>query len=127
MNRLGALMIFGGALSLLIAVPAVAQSEREGSVVAFPADGIGKTCEIVLKSKAPGSVVINAGKMARLDDEFVVLRNATRTVQVNKTVPILGEIPILGVLFHFTAVRTEKVPGELKVPRTEVASVQIAE
>ena len=127
MNRLCVLTIFGGAVSLLIAVPAVAQSARDGSVVAFPADGIGKTCEIVLKAKEPGCVVTNAGEIARLDQEFVVLRNGTRTTLVDRTVPILGHLPLVGRLFRYTAAGTEKVPGELMVRRAEVSSVEIAE
>jgi hypothetical protein len=111
----------------MIVVPAMAQSTRGDAVVVFPADGIGKTCEIVLKSKEPGCVVTYAAEIARRDHDFIVLRNGTRTASVDKTVPFLGHLPLVGRLFRYTAVGTEKVSGELKVPRAEVARVEIAE
>ena len=82
----------------------------------FPADGIGKACEIVLKSDQPGSIITDAGRIAQVDGEFVVLRSATRTTLTLRIVPIVGYIPLVGKLFrYYTAVGTEKVPGELRV------------
>jgi hypothetical protein len=79
----------------------------------------------VLKNKDPDSVVTDAGKMVGLDHEFVVLHNATRATRFDVTVPILGHLPFIGRLFRFTALRSEELPGTLKVRRTEVASVKL--
>lgn len=128
MDRLRKLIVFGGALSLLLpALSSMAQSSGDGSEIAYPVDGMGKKYEIVLKAKEPGHAVTDAGELARLDNEFIVLRNGTRTTWVDTTVPFLGHLPLVGRLFRYTAVKTEKVSGGLKVRRGEVARVEIAE
>ncbi len=104
--------------------PTHADDERVVSQIAIPNDAIDQVCEIVLKNAKSASIETDAGKIVRFDNSKVVLADATRTVRVEKSVPILGAIPYLGRMFRNTGIGVEKIPGELTINRSEIRSIK---
>lgn len=96
-------------------IPTHAQGGKVISQIEIPNDAIGQVCEIVLKNSKSGSTETDAGKIARLDDTQIVLVDATRTVRVEKCMPILGTIPYLGRMFRTAGIGVEKLPAELTI------------
>jgi ribosomal protein L14 len=104
--------------------PLHAQEGKAVSQVEIPNEAVNRDCEIVLKKSKSKSTETNAGKIVRFDETKVVLVNATRTVRVEKSVPILGAIPNLGKLFRNTGIGVENLPGELTIDRSEIRSIK---
>jgi hypothetical protein len=105
-------------------LPTHAQEGKAISTVDIPSDAVNQKCEIVLDSTTSASMETNSGKIARFDNESVVLVDASRTVRVEKSAPILGSIPYLGRLFRNIGIGVEEVPGELSVDRRKIKSVK---
>lgn len=99
--------------------------EKSLPTIEIPKDAIGKDCEIIIKSASSRSIETDAGKIVRFDEKFVVLTHATRTVRVEKKVPVLGQIPYLGGLFRNVGIGTKKVPGELSIQRRNIESFKL--
>ena len=107
-----------------LSIPMHAQDGKVVSQIEIPNDAIDQVCEIVLKSSKSASTETDAGKILRFDNSKVVLVDATRTVRVEKSVPILGAIPYLGRMFRNTGIGVEKLPGELTINRSEIRSIK---
>lgn len=122
MKHFVALLVLSFAVGQSIA--AHAQDGKVISQIEIPNDAIDHVCEIVLKSSTPASTETDAGKILRFDDSKVVLVDATRTVRVEKSVPILGAIPYFGRMFRNTGIGVEKLPGELAINRSEIRSIK---
>ena len=101
-----------------------AQDGKVVSKIEIPNDAIDQVCEILLKNSKSARTETDAGKIVRYDDTKVVLVDATRTVRVEKSVPILGAIPYLGRMFRNTGIGVEKLPGELTINRSEIRSIK---
>ena len=102
---------------------------QEGKVVSnieIPGNAVNQSCEIVLKNPKSKSTETDAGKIVRFDDARVVLVDATRTLRVEKGIPILGNVPYLGRLFRNTGISIENVPGELTIDRNEIGNIKFA-
>ncbi len=98
--------------------------DGKAAQIEIPNDAIDQSCEIVLKKSRSKSSETDAGKIVRYDDAKRILVDATRTVRVEKSIPILGAIPYLNRLFRNTGIMIEKVPGELTIDRSEIRSIK---
>ena len=104
--------------------PTQAQEGRVESQIEIPNDAIDQVCEIILKKSKSATTETDAGKIVRYDEAKVVLIDATRTIRVEKSVPILGAIPYLRGLFRNTSIAVKKLPGELTINRSEIRSIK---
>ena len=120
-----AITLIGFCLVLSQSLSANAQEVKNTSSVDIPKDAIDHKCELTLNSGAAGSTITDAGRIVRFDGQSVVLVDVTRTVRVDKSVPILSDIPYLGRMFSNVGVGVEKVPGELSIDRREIKSVKV--
>jgi hypothetical protein len=114
-------------LALSQSRPLGAEEENSAPAVNIPNDAIGQRCIITLQSATLSSITTDSGKVVRFDKENVVLSDATRTVRVNKSIPVLGSIPYVGRLFRNVGLGAQDFPGEHTIPRREIKSAKFTE
>jgi len=108
----------------LSATLAQAQEDKVVSNIEIPVTKVNQTCIIGMKNSDSTSTETLSGKIERFDDAKVVLVGATRSVRIERRVPILGTIPYLARYFRNVGIATENVPGELSVDRSQIESIK---
>ena len=122
MKNLVAIIAF--CFSVGLSISTNAQDGNIESQIEIPNDAIDQVCEIVRKRSKSTSTETDAGKIVSFDDKTVVLVDATRTVRVEKSVPVLGGIPYIGRMFRNIGIGVEKISGELTINRSEIRSIK---
>lgn len=92
--------------------------------LSIPTDVVGEKCKFVLHTDSADESMEIVGRVARVERDCVVLQDATRTAKrVQCSVPFLGNVPVLCRLFKNVAIGSERMEGEVKVKRVDIAEL----
>ena len=95
--------------------------------VVVPQGAVGKNCILRMRSPVATTIQESSGKIVAYDDKSIVLSDATRTVQAETSIPVIGKIPLLAKSFKNVGIGSESVTGYLRVPLSEVEDFKITD
>ena len=95
--------------------------------VSIPQNTVGQQCVVLLKSQSPKTNEENSGTIVHVDDETIVLSNATRTVRTEVPPPGLGRLPFVARYFKNVGIASADVQGDLRIRLAEIAAVDFVD
>jgi len=90
---------------------------------ALPAVVSGQSVALTLKSESPNITVICEGLVKAVDDETIVIVNATRTTRREASSHPSGLLPFAGRVLRNAGVGVETLPGEVTLQRGDLVSI----
>jgi hypothetical protein len=99
-------------------------SPTGGPAVSTAAHSVIAGSEYVVTTRADSSAATYTGRVARVDAESIVMLDPVIEGRVVESAPLLRQAPYVGRLFKNTGVARETRSGEVRIPLTEVDSVE---
>jgi len=105
-----------------VTAPTLATSPASASPVIVS----GQSVALTLKSAQPNITLIYEGLVKEIDDETIVLGNATRITRREAQPPPRGRLPFVGRAGRNAGVGIETLPGEVTLRRRDLVAIDPA-